>query len=340
MVVGSGFIRTTRTRCFAGRPNTPHKIARGRLTRKSKVTASFCLSSGGTWKPFVATFASCLDLCEGRFASFCAGHAIVNAKLAMRGRLPTLACLSLLLQGVLGAYFSNNRYNYNYLFDQSLPLNVCADSVVAVTYMTITCDSPYTFYYGNGANRNSPVCDYGDKVTLSVTIKVMDDLQEEDTDIYFTLAAFDSDVGGLLLTSTVPENLCRDYIGSDCTKAGIYTFYKKLKFGSPGGNLTKFRPEIHIAFSTQSDSGYNLGGVNMECLESDKNEPAYVAWSSNAPKTATQEFTAEYGMLLGTCVLIAGMATYVFIRSYDNKVDDQYPQYSRESSGEMSLLDL
>lgn len=247
--------------------------------------------------------------------------------------------LSLALSYVDGRYYSSgSRYNSNYAYDQTLPIDVCKDSVIAVTYMTILCDSPYTFYYGNGANRNSPVCDYGDKATLSVTIKVLDDLQNEDTDVYFTMAAYD-DVGNLL-TSTNPENLCRDYIGQSCTKAGIYTFDKKLKFGSPYGNQTKFFPVIHMAFSTKSDSGYNLGAVNMECQEWDQNQPAFVAWSVHAPKSARREFGIEYGMLICTCALLSLVSAFVLIRSYDNPGFDHFPPYSTDNSGELSLLDL
>lgn len=250
-----------------------------------------------------------------------------------------LAATTGALCGVQGSYYggSNNRYNSDYAVDQSLVLDVCKDSVVAVTYMTISCDSPYTFYYGNGANRNSPVCDYGDKASLSVTIKVLDDLQEEDTNVYFTLAAFDD--FGNLLTSTIPENLCRDYIGRDCTKAGIYTFERKLKFGSPYGNRTKFRPDVHMAFSTKCDSGYNLGAVNMDCQEWDQNEPAFVAWSQNSPKSATQEFAAEYGMLLGTCMALASFFAFVLVRSYDNPVVDEFDPFAGNTR-QMNLLDL
>lgn len=233
---------------------------------------------------------------------------------------------------------SSSRYVSNYAFDQSLAISNCKDSVVAVTYLTILCDSPYTFYYGNGANRNSPVCDYGDKAALSVTIKVNDDLQEDDTEVYFTMAAFDD--AGNLLTSTSPENLCRDYIGQDCTKAGIYSFDKKLKFGTPYGNQTKFYPVIHMAFSTRSDSGYNLGAVNVECQQYDQDQPASVAWSEVSPKTAQREFVVEYGMLIGTCVVLSVISVFVLKRSYDNPGFEHFPPYVPDNSREISLLDL
>jgi hypothetical protein len=254
----------------------------------------------------------------------------------MRRIVPILLVLA--LPYVDAGYYSN-RYSNKYVYDQNLAIDVCKESVVVVTYMTILCDSPYTFYYGNGANRNSPVCDYGDKASLSVTIKVLDDLQEEDTDIYFTMAAFDDD--GNLLTSTTPENLCRDYIGQGCTKAGIYTFDKKLKFVTPPyGNQTKFYPVIHMAFSTKSDSGYNLGAVNMECQEWDQNQPAYVTWSDKSSRAATRDFTNKYGMLFGTCVMLALISSFVWMRSHDNVGFDDFPPYISDESREMSLMDL
>ena len=94
----------------------------------------------------------------------------------------------------------NNSRNYE---PQSLKLNVCADSVVTVTYMSVLCDSPYTFYYGNGANRNSVVCDYGDKATLRVRFTVLDDLQEDDTEIFVTMAAFGNTSDLLIRTNPV-----------------------------------------------------------------------------------------------------------------------------------------
>lgn len=251
-----------------------------------------------------------------------------------------LLLLLLVLNAVDASYYSDSyRNNNNYFYDKNLAIEVCKNSVIAVTYMAILCDSPYTFYYGNGANRNSPVCDYGDKAVFSVTIKVFDDLQEGDDNVYFTMAAFDD--AGNLLTSTTPENLCRDYIGQDCTKAGIYTFEKKLKFGTPSyGTQSKFYPEIHMAFSTKSDSGYNLGAVNMECQEADANQSASVAWSKQSSMSATRDFVSEYGMLIGTCVVISLISGFVWIRSNDNPGFDQFSPYVRDNSGEMSLMDL
>ena len=226
-------------------------------------------------------------------------------------------------------------------FDHGLALSVCENSVVAVTYMSVLCDSPYTFYYGNGANRNSYVCDYGDKATLSVQLQVVDDLQQEDGEIFFTMAAFD-DANNLLM-STYPEQMCQNYLnGMDCTKAGTYNFEKKLKFGTPysgNANRTKFYPVIHMAFSTKSDSGYNLGAVNMECQQWDQDQPSFVAWSDESPRTSGQEFAIDYGLLIVTGVMLTVFGLYIWARSYDNPVfgGDFLPN---EDSRETSFMDL
>lgn len=54
---------------------------------------------------------------------------------------------------------SYQRYAY--------PPKICKDGIVQVTSLQTVCDSPYTFYYGNGANRNSESCNYGDKATIT-----------------------------------------------------------------------------------------------------------------------------------------------------------------------------
>jgi hypothetical protein len=166
----------------------------------------------------------------------------------------------------------------------------------------------------------------------------LDDLQEQDTEIYYTLAAYDD--AGNMLTSTTPENLCRDYIEQDCTRAGIYTFEKRLRFETPNGNQTKFYPIIQMAFSTKSDSGYNLGAINMQCVESDQNQPAFVAWSEESRRSVHHNFGVEYGMLIATCCLLIVISAAIVKRSKDNPGFDRFPLYIRESSKETSLLDI
>lgn len=232
------------------------------------------------------------------------------------------------------SYYRNNGNNNddryaasnNYGSDYAMALDVCSDSVVNVSSMVVSCDSPYTFYYGNGAHRNSPICDYGDKAVLTVQFDVTDDLQEGDDEIYFTMAAYDDNKN--LLYSTYPEPLCQDYVGSSCTKLGQYSFDYKMKFPTPyGGDRTMFIPEIQMAFSTKGDSGYNLGAVNIECQPWDQDQPVYILWRE--PETTTEktmDFLTNYGMLIGTGLFVSVFAAYVWYQavSVGGSLDPDY----------------
>jgi hypothetical protein len=242
----------------------------------------------------------------------------------------------LLLASTLGThgYTYYNRYQYG---AHSVALNVCYNSVVQVTYLDVSCDSPYTFYYGNGANRNSPTCDYGDKATLTGTIRVVDNLQKGDT-IYVTLAAYDDNEN--LLATITPTDLCDTYVGSDCTQAGTYSFADKIKFEIPDDASQKhFYPVIQMAFSTKADSGYNLGAVNTECPAWDQHNPSYVEWSNKGPqRSRLGVFASDNGMLIATCCAIAAFSTFIWKRA-KKESDLRFTGHTRNSQ-EVDLMEL
>lgn len=229
-----------------------------------------------------------------------------------------------LVLGTADGYYSggNNNYYYNPYGKSSSQLFVCDNSVVRISYLSISCDSPYTFYYGNGANRNTETCDYGDKMTLSGTVTVVDNLQYGDK-IYMSMGVYDDD-SNLLVTSR-PANFCEGYIGSDCTKQGTYSFETKMKLGMPEGtNRTHFYPLVQMAFSTKMDYGYNLGAANMQCRGWDGDVPLYAAWSNkNSQMAPAEEFFADNIMLLSTCFSLSLFALYVWknAEQQDNDTD-------------------
>ena len=236
------------------------------------------------------------------------------------------------------AYYT--RYSIYTNPPPSLSLTLCDDSVVAVDSLAVVCDSPYTFYYGNGANRNSIDCDYGDKATIRTSFTVLDHLQEQDTEIYVTMAVLDD--AGNFLVGTYPEKLCSDYVGEDCTQAGSYTFYRKLKLGFPLANQTKFTPVVQMAFSTRSDAGYNLGAVNTECP--DTSAGSTVAWSQENIRSPWLEFVMEYAILGVTFGMVMGVGAWVWKRAKENPGFDHLPPYHHKESSsgleEMSFMEL
>jgi hypothetical protein len=230
-----------------------------------------------------------------------------------------------------GSYKRSSSSNNNF-YNGAQEFTVCDDSVVRVRALYAVCDSPYTFYYGNGANRNSPVCDYGDKLSMEVRFEVTDDIRDSDT-VFVTLAVSD-DAGNVLITVD-PVYLCDDLVGYECTNQGYYGFIYRLRLpypyndggqsstssssasGSSSSGSTSFRPNIQMAFSTQADSGYNLGAVNVECEPWDPNDPVYVSWMSHnkAKRSPVGSFSQEYGILVGSCLVLVAVTAFVWHQS-------------------------
>jgi hypothetical protein len=217
--------------------------------------------------------------------------------------------------GYNGRYSSSSSYNggsgsgvaYSYGGgSQKMAMDVCPDSVVQVNKVEWSCDSPYTWYYGSGAHRNSATCDYGDKMSLTIKFQVVATIEDASVnDIFTTMAIYDDSDN--LLSFTTPDYLCKNYVNADCTVAGTYSFTTRLTLTRPNSNgddevsvsgssgsssnnnyygygvdssyhgkVNNFYPVLSMAFSTKMDSGYNLGALNVECKEWNEQYPSYV----------------------------------------------------------------
>jgi hypothetical protein len=239
---------------------------------------------------------------------------------------------------------------------QKMAMNVCKDSVVQVNKVEWSCDSPYTWYYGSGAHRNSATCDYGDKMTMTIKFQVVANIDEASVnDIFATMAIYDDAEN--LLSYTSPDYLCKNLVSNtQCTYAGTYSFTTKLTLSRPNsedmevsdstsnsnyygygsdassssssssstssyyhGKVNNFYPVLQMAFSTKQDSGYNLGALNVECKEWNEQYPSYVAWSNQPSKTRTREILATYGLLMGTSLLLVAIIAFVWKQAADAK---------------------
>jgi hypothetical protein len=129
------------------------------------------------------------------------------------------------------------------------------------------------------------------------------------------MAAYDDNCN--LLATTYPELKGEEYVGSECTKQGSYSFVYKLKFNTPsGGDRTQFIPVVQMAFSTQGDSGYNLGAVNLECLPWDEDYPIYMSWRK--PETKGEKivvFIVNNGMFIFTAAMLSYFVYYMWNQS-------------------------
>ena len=204
-------------------------------------------------------------------------------------------------------------------------VEACEDSAIQVRKMEVLCDSPYTFYYGNGANRNSPLCDYGDKVTISVQFRVVADLDAY-SDVFMTMAVFDPEKN--LLASTEPEYLCYDYVKDYCTAYGSYKFQTQLTFVKPdSGTSKKFYPQVQMAFSTEDDYGWDLGGLNMDCPDWNPDDPSQkVDWKEQKKLTKWEKLGIKYGLLAFAIVAVLGLTMWVWGKARDRVESGETPK--------------
>lgn len=212
----------------------------------------------------------------------------------------------------------------------SSSISICSNAAIQVHNLTYYCDSPYTFYYGNGAHRKSETCDYGDKVTVSMKFYVAEAVEST---IYMQLAAYDNADEQLLLAGSM--DLCYDFVGKSCNSVGYYSFSTKVQFAYIDGEETQFVPNWEVSFSDAIDGGFDLGGVNVQC---DTDQNAYFNWQSTRSNRTifherTETFVQDYGILIVTCVSLAVLGIVLLNQTKDS-VD-----YSRLGSNRSQLLD-
>lgn len=103
-------------------------------------------------------------------------------KIIMRRRIHLFPLLSILLYisstNVYAGYYSS-RYSNQYTEYSSLAIKNCKYSVVTVTYISILCNSPYTFYYVSrcafhNATRRSPLVKDFSSLFSHVVTRVME----------------------------------------------------------------------------------------------------------------------------------------------------------------------
>jgi hypothetical protein len=211
----------------------------------------------------------------------------------------------------------------------STSVSICKDKTIQVQSISSYCDSPYTFYYGNGAHRKSDVCDYGDKVTITVNFYVSSEVQST---IYMQLSAYDDADEQLFLGRSI--DLC-DYVGKSCNTVGYYSFSKQVQFAYIDGDELQFVPSWEVAFSDSADGGYDLGGANIQC---DKDESSYFDWQNIRTNTTllhvrTENFAQEYGILLVTCISLAVLGIALLNQTRN------HVEYRRVGNNRMQLLD-
>ena len=143
----------------------------------------------------------------------------------------------------------------------------CEDTDIQVEDVSLLCDSPGAYYYGNGKYRNSNSCMLGDKGKVSIYFYIGEEL--EGAEPYVTLNVKDdsnSDVEEMVILQDEP--LCsvsglKAQDGQTCPGEGYYYISGTTYLGDKDGSGNPFDAKAQVGFKTYPDVEYfDLGGAN------------------------------------------------------------------------------
>ena len=224
----------------------------------------------------------------------------------------------------------------------SSTIQLCADTPIEVTGISLLCDSPGTFYYGSGKYRNNEYCKTGDKAKLTVTFDVIGDISNIDP--LFTLKA-----RGDGETIVVYKNARLCYLGtlsstdgSSCGGYGSFSISTQFYWSKTNSTTTRsstsssdstttadqlFSPYVSVGFHSNRDPNkYDLGGANTDMCQ------------GNSIMTALNEIRERhYGpiasiiwsslVLIGTLVILGMFAWYLWRRPSSRESIDTFARY-------------
>jgi hypothetical protein len=214
-------------------------------------------------------------------------------------------------------------------------MQVCSDTDILVTGISLVCDSPGTFYYGSGKYRNSQYCKGGDKAKLVLTFDVVGDIS--DVDPLLTLEA-----RGDGETVTVYKNARLCYLGtlSSTTKSscgGYGSFQVSTQFywtKSTSDDDQSFSPYVSVGFhSEKNPNKYDLGGANTKMCAGN----SFLAWSDEIRHSG--RFSGPIAsliwsslILIGTVGMLGVFAWYLWRNSSrDKEYVDDFSRYYDEA---------
>lgn len=223
-------------------------------------------------------------------------------------------------------------------------MEICSDSDIEVTAISLLCDSPGTFYYGSGKYRNNVYCKSGDKAKLSIYFDVVGDLSEVDP--LLTLQ-----VSGDSETAIVYKNARLCYLGtlsstdgSSCGGYGSFSVTTQFYWGSGTdddySSQQSFAPYVTVGFHSERDPNkYDLGGVNTDMCSGN----TFLAWSDTIKESGNfsgplASIVWSSVVLVGTLVILGMFAWYLWKRPFANQ--DSFARYYDESVDEDRKITL
>lgn len=201
----------------------------------------------------------------------------------------------------------------------------CADATIDVEDVSLLCDSPGAYYYGNGKYRDSHTCMLGDKGHVSIYFFVQNEGQNE-VEPYVSLKVKDDskEIEDMIIYEN--ELLCSisgltPQDGQACPQPGFYYITGTTYLGDKDGSGNSFDAVASIGFRTDPSVNYfDLGGANIDyCGGGSYGKYSYGRMRKQVA-SAIASFLVTWGTLLFGVMSVTGIA-YFLIRKIRSRND-------------------
>ena len=227
-------------------------------------------------------------------------------------RVPWIRCIQLVVLFVVRSHGDDAEYYQKYF-------EVCADALIQVEDVSLLCDSPGAYYYGNGKYRNSETCALGDKAHVKIYFYIGQDLQG--TEPYVTLLVTDTSGSDMHDVSIFQDVLLcsvsglTSQNGQACPGEGYYYIYQTAYLGERGSGDNQLDAIASIGFQSDPDSVFfNLGGANTDYCHAGSYGRYSYAKIGKQLANAVASFLVTWGTLFFGVISILGFIGFLVSR--------------------------
>lgn len=221
---------------------------------------------------------------------------------------------------------NNNGYSYSAQGSNNGTYNefsVCSEAMITIDELSISCDSPGTYYYGSGKYRNSETCQAGDKGKVHVKFYVKEAIQDTAYIAVYVqgygtvegvfMHAFDDVCEVSYIYAKGGTAPCKDGL----LQAGYYYLQEHFYFGSQSDSYQyKFRPKVEVGFTSDPRSDqYNLGGANTGKCSGN----LFFNWTTGRDSSlpeALKSFIVTFGILIFCIAATSFVGWYITKRAH------------------------
>ncbi|CAB9509239.1 expressed unknown protein [Seminavis robusta] len=195
---------------------------------------------------------------------------------------------------------------------------VCKDETIEVEDVSLLCDSPGAYYYGNGKYRNSETCALGDKGHVSIYFYIGEEMMGYEPYVTLKVKSNDGSMEDAYIAQD--EQLCSlsglsSQDGQACPAEGFYYLKGTVYLGNKDGNSNSLDVVATVGFRSDPEVGYfDLGGANTDYCEGGSYGKYSYAKMRKQIANAVASFLVTWGTLFFGVIAVVAFGVFLVKR--------------------------